>query len=274
MKDMCIALCRSLFLHHRCVCVHASLRAAGLPGLRAEMLLDALLSLGNTVLVPTFSDAYAAWPLGRPPIAQNGWDVPIPPGADNASVPIYTPDTLALDTADMGVLAACVLRHPAHVRGNHPLNSFTAIGPQAAELVQDQQPMDVYAPLRALMARDGYILLWGTTLTSCTALHLSEQLAGRHSFLRWAKGPDGQVMEVQAGGCSRAFEAAFAGPLSPLCTQAVCGRAVLRCYPARALVQRAAQLIRQTPEMTHCGRPNCARCRDAVLGGPQAFRPL
>lgn len=268
MREACIQICQSLSLREQCVCIHASMRAAGFAALRAEALLDALLSLGNTVLVPTFSDAYAAKPIASAHIAQNGWDFAPSDDASNAGVPVFTPDSLELDRTDMGAFADCVLHHPAHVRGHHPLNSFTAVGPQAGILAHAQQPMDVYAPLRVLMAEKGRILLWGTTLQSCTGLHLSEQLAGRRSFLRWAKDTDGQIVEVQAGGCSRSFEDAFAALLSPLCTQIVFGSAVVRCYPADALIRRAATHIRQTPAITHCGRPDCARCRDAVLGGP------
>ena len=69
---------------------------------------------------------------------------------------VYAPDAPDIDRADMGAIPAAVLAMPGRVRGNHPLCSFAAIGPLADELVAAQQPLHVFAPLRAL-AEAGWV---------------------------------------------------------------------------------------------------------------------
>ena len=89
----------------------------------------------------------------------------------------------------------------------HPLNSFAAVGPRAAELVAAQSPTDVYGPIRELAAQNGTILLIGVRLNRMTAIHLAEQQSGRRLFLRWARDTDGQVRMVEVGSCSEGFPA-------------------------------------------------------------------
>jgi hypothetical protein len=92
---------------------------------------------------------------------------------------------------DMGALPAAVLARPGRVRGDHQLSSFTAIGPLAEQLMRDQAPLHVFAPLEALTDTGGVVLLMSVGLDSTTLLHLAEQRAGRTLFRRWANGPEG-----------------------------------------------------------------------------------
>ena len=128
--------------------------------------------------------------------------------------------------------------------------------------------MDVYAPLRILTARDGFLLLIGVGLDRMTMLHLAEERAGRTLFRRWANGPDGRPMEVEVGSCSNGF-----GNLDPilgrLARETTVGSSRWRAFPARPTVEAAVEAIRERPEITHCGRPDCLRCADAVAGGPR-----
>ena len=136
-------------------------------------MVGALLAEGCTVLVPAFSwEAFAVDPLPHQQPARNGAAfVPAPrPGSDR----VYTPDTPALDRADMGAVAAAVLGAPGRARGAHPLLSFAAVGPGAATLIAGQTPLDVFAPLRALAAAGGAVLLMGVGLERMTLLHLAE----------------------------------------------------------------------------------------------------
>ena len=105
--------------------------------------------------------------------------------------------------AGMGALG--VLNTPGAVRGDHPLNSISALGPEAKELIAAQEPLDVYGPYRRAYERGGYLLLIGVDLTKATPLHFSEQVAGRNSFRRWALGEDGEILEVEIGSCSNGF---------------------------------------------------------------------
>src|SRR6185295_13865210 len=106
---------------------------------------------------------------------------------------------------DMGAIPETLVAWPGHVRGNHPLDSFTAVGPHAAELVAEQAPSDAYAPLRTLIQLQGFVLLMGVGLERLTLLHLAEKEAGRILFRRWANDQYGQPMAVEVGGCSEGF---------------------------------------------------------------------
>jgi aminoglycoside 3-N-acetyltransferase len=249
------------------VCVHASLRSFGRVAGGAPAVVDALLAEGCTVLVPAFAwEAFAVDPLPHQQPARNGAGyVPAPrrrPGTDR----IYTPATTALDREDMGAVPAAVLDVPDRVRGAHPLMSFAAVGPAATDLVAGQSPLDVFAPLRALVRADGAVLLMGVGLSRMTLLHLAEQEAGRVPFRRWANGPDGQPEMVAAGGCSDGFPN-LEGALGPLARGATVGRSAWRAFPARATVDAAVRAIREHPRVTRCARPVC-RCDDAIAGGP------
>jgi aminoglycoside 3-N-acetyltransferase len=204
-------------------------------------------------VVPTFSPRTF---LIAPPDGMR-----VPQGAGR----IYTPDTNEVEPTT-GALAAAVLARPERARGNHPLWSFAAVGPLAERLIGAQRPLDVYAPLRILAAKDGFALLIGADLTALTLIHLAEEKAGGNLLRRWANGPDGRPMEVEVGGCPDRFEA-FAPVLAPVLREATVGRSRWRAYPAREALERAVPAIRAEPRITHCGAADC-RCDDAVAGGP------
>lgn len=231
----------------------------------ADAVIDGLLDADCTVLVPTFNNTFdIAPPLGMRP-ERNGWDYDEPFDAPG-EVRAYSPDTNEVNSG-MGALPGTLLQRPDRQRGDHPLDSFAAVGPLAIELVEGQAPRDVYAPLRALAERDGWVVLMGVGLTRMTLLHLAEQTAGRGLFLRWANDTAGQPMYCEIGSCSEGFDA-FEAVLAPLARYVRVGKSRWRAYPAAAVVATAAEAIRAQPNMTHCGRPACLVCRDAVLGGP------
>ena len=248
------------------VCVHASIRSFGgaVSGGPVRILED-LLDEGCTVLVPSFSSAFAIRPPDNLRVPRNGCDYRFL----NEMSPVaakYTTDSDAIDDY-LGIFPATVVSRSDRFRGNNPLNSFAAVGPLAEKLVSGQKPLDVYAPLRALSDLDGSVALMGVGLDSMTLLHLAEQLAGRAPFRRWAVGADGEPTMVQTGGCSRGFTR-----LEPILGQLFSGCSVgssrWRVFPAAETVARAAEAIRDSPEITRCDDPDCLRCSDAILGGP------
>jgi aminoglycoside 3-N-acetyltransferase len=255
-----------LSLSGRAVCVHASLRSFGAVDGGATTLVHAFLNQGCTLLVPTFSWSFAVPPPADQHIARNGWEYATYPGPTAGLGRIYTVMTSDVDK-DMGALAAAVVAHPDHVRGNHPLCSFAALGPHAHRLIMVQQPLDVYAPLTALIQLNGFVLLIGVQFDTLTLLHLAEKLAGRTLFRRWANAPSGMPVAVEVGGCSAGFPN-FAPSLQPLTRTITVGQSVWQLLPARQAVERATATIRANPEITHCGDPTCERCHDAVAGGP------
>lgn len=252
----------------RPVMVHASLRSFGEPlKSGADGLLDALLSRGCTVLVPSFTEPQfrvTPPPAMRPP--RNGIDYAELDGAVPAATRPYAPDC-GLIEATLGALPARLIVRPGAVRGRHPLNSFAALGPRAGELIAPQSPADVYAPLRALSQLDGAILLIGVGLNRMTALHLAEQRAGRRLFVRWSSRADGRPVMVETGSCSEGFPR-LAPRLRTLARTTAVGASRWTAYPATPTIEAAAAAMATEPEITRCADPDCPACPDAIAGGP------
>jgi aminoglycoside N3'-acetyltransferase len=257
----------TLGLGGRAVCVHSSMRSFGRVEGGADAVLDAVLDAGSTLLVPTHSWGFAtSHKRGMRP-ARNGWDY-----AMNVAPPafsgVFSVDSTAVDR-NMGAIPRAVLQRPGHRRGDHPLASFTAIGPLATELVGGQRGDDVHAPLRELAARDGAVVMMGVGLTRMTLLHWAEQVAGRAQFRRWALDGGGGTVMVESGGCSEGFHG-LAPTLAPVETDVRVGASEWRCFPAADVVALAAAAISADASITHCNVRTCARCNDAALGGPIA----
>lgn len=257
---------RSLDRSGRVLCVHSSLRSFGRVEGGAATIVNAILAEGCTLLVPTFSWGFAVPPPDGQRPARNGWDYSSYPGPTSGIGRVYSPTTMEVDQ-EMGAIPAAVLAMPDRVRGNHPLCSFTAIGPRAHELVTAQSLDRVYPPLEAVADAGGSVVLMGVGLTRMTLLHRAEQVAGRRLFLRWANGSDGRPLMAEVGGCSDGFDN-FLPSLAPLTRVITVGGSRWQVLPAAATLAAAAAAIRPNPRITHCGRPDCARCNDAVLGGP------
>jgi aminoglycoside 3-N-acetyltransferase len=180
---------------------------------------------------------------------------------------VFSPNSADLSREYMGAVPAIVLAHPNHVRGNHPLNSFSAVGPLAEHLIEGQTPQNVYAPLTALAQAGGSVVLMGVNLERMTLLHLAEHQAGRNLFIRWANGPDGKPMAANVGSCSDGF-GQFDPVLAPIMQTQQVGQSMWRVYPAADVIKLAAKAIQHNPQITHCDNPACERCNDAVQGGP------
>jgi aminoglycoside 3-N-acetyltransferase len=249
--------------------VHVSMRSLGTPiAGGADTLLDALLTRGRTVLVPTFTEPQFGLPAPaalRP--ARNGVDYgkfPAEPPWPEGSA--YTPDCGLINTG-LGVFPATLIKRGGAARGDHPLNSFAAFGPQAEELIAAQSPADVYGPIRELAAREGRILLIGVGLNRMTAIHLAEQQSGRRLFLRWAKAADGQVSMFEVGSCSEGFPR-LESVLRQHARSAVVGDSWWRAFPSRQVIDAASTAMREDQGITHCGDSYCLLCRDSIAGGP------
>lgn len=249
--------------------VHASLRSFGEPiDGGADALLDALLARDRTVLVPAFTEPQftVAAPTAMRPDC-NGIDYATQDALSSTSASaIYTVDCRLINTG-LGVLPATVLNRAGAVRGEHPLNSFAALGPLANELIARQSAADVYGPVQELVARDGVILLIGVGLNRMTAVHLAEQQSGRRLFLRWARGTDGQVGMFEVGSCSEGFPR-LEPILDAYARTANIGASRWRAYPARRTLAAATATIAADQSITHCPNADCLLCRDSISGGP------
>jgi aminoglycoside 3-N-acetyltransferase len=253
--------------------VHASLRSFGVPIVGgAEALLDALLARGRTVLTPAFTEpqfSLVAPASTRP--RRNGIDYTALPAAPQTPQDgAYTVDS-GLINPSLGVLPATLIKRASSERGDHPLNSFAALGPLASELIAAQSPTDVYGPIRELASHEGVILLIGVGLNRMTALHLAEQQSGRQLFLRWARNAHGRVAMFEVGSCSEGFPR-LEPVLHPYARTAQVGDSQWRAYPARQILASATAAITADQSVTHCLDSECLLCRDSIDGGP--FSPL
>ncbi|MGC5033857.1 AAC(3) family N-acetyltransferase [Micromonospora sp. DT229] len=263
-----------LHLTKRTVMLHTSLRSfrTVLDG-GADAILDTLLNRGCTVMVPTFTEPQFA--VAAPTDMR-----PVRNGVDYAAVSV---DDTSLETSPyrvdcglinplLGLLPAVLVGRSDAVRGRHPLNSFAAIGPEAAEIIGAQSPDDVYGPIRALADRDGVILLIGVGLNRMTALHLAEHRSGRRMFRRWARDIDGATRMVEVGSCSAGFPK-LEPVLSPLAQSIMVGASRWRAFPARQTLAAATAAIVAQQDITRCPAAGCMLCRDAIAGGPMTYQP-
>jgi len=256
-------------LSGKTVCLHSSLKSFGEVKGGAADVVDAFLENGCTLMTPTFSfDAYMTEPPPemRPP--QNGINYADFPWGNYRGNKVYTTDSTDID-ANMGAIPAELVSRKGRFRGNHPLCSFSAIGPFASEIISTQQPMDVYAPLRELALFEGYVLLAGGGLNKLTLLHLAEQMASRKLFRRCALSEGGGILECESGGCSDGFTA-FSPYFTALEKNVKCGDSQWRAMRAGKALVLAARIIQIKPDITMCGNKECIYCRDAVAGGPAA----
>jgi aminoglycoside 3-N-acetyltransferase len=217
------------------------------------------------VVVPTSSFRFcsAPKPPGTPTRPFNSEGEPsIPVEAPGFG---FAPAATFVDPA-MGALPATVLQQPGRQRGDHPLNSFTALGADAAGSVSGQTPFDVYAPLQHLVDTGGAIALLGVDLTAATLLHLAEFQAGLRLLHRWGRYADGRILEVRHGGCSRGFER-LAGAVSGAERRVLVGQSLWRVYDAGALLDLATRAFGDDPGAGRCADEQCVRCRDQVAYG-------
>ena len=232
------------------LCVHASLRSFGHVQNGAQTIVEGLLQQGCTVMVPTHS--YSTYSMPSP--GEQGVD---------PSIPVYIPESNAIDAGSMGAIPVHVLQKAGRVRGNHPLDSFTAIGPLASQLVEGQSYDDVYAPVLMLGQLGGYIVMMGVGMNRLTALHHAERLAGRPLFTMWAKGADGKPAQARLGGCSEGF-VNFDPIFAPIERQILVGQSVWRIFPVEPMLALAVAAIRANPMITHCGNADCEECNTNV----------
>lgn len=269
---------QTLDLHGKIVCLHTSLHSFGRiqapsPLAAAQLVIESFLAENCTVLVPTFSRIFEVLPPSSAMfIPHNAIDIRhlnrlwydyLVAVRYEYKTPHFTPQVTAIDVKDMGLIPASVLLMDGHVRGNHPLMSFTAIGEKAESLVATQSPQDGYAPIRELIAQNGVVGLLGVGYERMSLLHYAEKLAGRRLFIRWASDEQGETINADVGGCSNGF-GKFAQALAPLAQVGIVGKSLWRFFDAGQIAEKASALIRETPTITQCDNPACVFCKDVL----------
>ena len=261
-----IKVIREERLSDKNICIHSSIKSFGGLENGPYGIIESFLKENCTILVPTFSEKYEANPVENMMPKQNGYDDSLI--KENPCEEIYNPDSTEIDVIDMGILPATIVAMKERIRGDHPLNSFSAIGRNTGKLIEGQKALDVYFPLEKLTEENGIVVLMGVGFDSMTLLHLAEKKAGRNLFRRWAKDRSGNTMMVEAGGCSEGFTN-FAKYFydSGIVKERTVGKSPWKIMNAKEALLLAANLIKMNPEITMC-ESRCARCVDAAKGGP------
>lgn len=171
------------------VVVHASLRSFGVVEGGANTVARGLAAVCGTVVMPS-----GTWDLTG---------VPAPPGSERPNNAALSTDSwdefdVAVDRAvpfsrglpvdrELGAIAEAMRVSHEHVRGEHPLFSFLAVGAHATEVIAAERLDCPLGPIDAAASLDGEVLLLGVDHTVNTAIHLAEQRLGRSRFYRYAK---------------------------------------------------------------------------------------
>ncbi|WP_349328183.1 AAC(3) family N-acetyltransferase [Actinopolymorpha sp. B9G3] len=243
------------------VLVHASLRSFGRVDGGAEAVCRALVDVCGTVMVSA-----GAWDLTG---------LPAPPGLTRphnachqdqtwqefddalAKATVYSKD-LPVDSW-LGTIAETMRQNFPHERGDHPLFTYLAVGPDARPLVDAGRLDWPLGPIEELGELGGDVLLLGVGHTSSTAIHLAEQRMGRSRFYRYAKVAPGVWMELpNIPGESHRFDE-IEGLLAPVTTEVRIGRCRARRLSVSDVLSTTERLIAADPRALLCEDPEC-RC--------------
>ncbi|CAH0533426.1 hypothetical protein VST7929_01294 [Vibrio stylophorae] len=256
-----------LGLSQRVILAHGALKSFGSCDFSPQQLIDTLASKGNTLVMPTFEyDCLANPPQDATNYQQNAVEGP---WAFCSPHPFVGHENRI--TPDMGALSKILLNHPMRIRSVHPINSFTALGPQAKALMARQSYQGLYDIYQALCSDthefdDAVLLLMGVGLTSATPIHYAEQLAGRAMFVRWASVAGEGIVETRIGACSLGF-AALDDAVATIETRVLVGESLWRLFSLKAFIAVCQQAIEKNPALIQC-HSDCVRCRDIIAGGP------
>jgi aminoglycoside 3-N-acetyltransferase len=234
------------------VFVHSSLRAFGRLQGGAAALLGALLSVFDSVSVPTFTYNTLVVPEVGPP------DNAIQYGAftDRNMMAEFFHQDLPADRL-MGILAETLRQQPGAFRSGHPALSFAGIDAKA--YLEKQIIKEPLAPIAAMYDAGGWVLLIGVDHTVNTSIHLGERLAGRKTFIRWALMTDMIVACPKFPYCSDGFNA-IQPLLDPFTKKVQVGGALIQAIPVPELVDTTRQLLQADPTALLCSRTDCQSC--------------
>ncbi len=234
------------------VIAHASLSAFGMVEGGAPVVVDALLQVYPTLVMPAFTYKTMLTPRIGPP--DNGLTYGISSDA-NLAAQFFTPD-LAVDQL-IGIIPDTLRCYPQASRSDHPILSFTGVN--ALPYLRSQTLAEPLAPIGELLKAEGWVLLLGVDHTANTSLHYAEYLAGRKQFVRWALTPRGVVECPGFPGCSDGFQAIIPR-LAQVARQIVIGQGLVRAIPLAGLIEAAKNWIEADPQALLCGHSYCERC--------------
>ncbi|OGO39325.1 MAG: hypothetical protein A2W35_17890 [Chloroflexi bacterium RBG_16_57_11] len=237
--------------------VHASLSAFGPVEGGAQTVVEAILEVFPTVLMPTFTYKTMVVPDIGPP--DNG--LAYGTYADANRQAHFFQSNMPVDRL-IGMIPEMFRLYPRAHRSLHPILSFAGVN--ADRYLDSQTISEPLAPFRLLVNEKAWVLLLGVDHTVNTSLHYAEKLAGRRQFVRWALTPDGVVECPGFPGCSDGFDA-IAARLSQIVRKRWAGKALIQAIPMADLIQIALTWLREDPLALLCDHSYCERCRSIRL---------
>jgi len=233
--------------------VHASLSAFGPVEGGSQTVVEALLEVFPTVLMPAFTYKTMVVPDIGPP--DNGLVYGTYADA-NRQAQFFEPE-MPVDRL-IGMIPEIFRLHPGARRSIHPILSFAGVN--ADRFLESQTLVEPLAPFRLLVNEKAWVLLLGVDHTVNTTLHYAEKLAGRRQFVRWALTPSGVIECTGFPGCSDGFEA-IVPRLSQLVRREWVGKALIQAIPMVDLIQIALTWLREDSLALLCDHSYCERCR-------------
>jgi aminoglycoside 3-N-acetyltransferase len=236
----------------RPVIAHASLSAMGTVQGGAEAVIDALLSVFHTLVMPTFTYKTMLVPETGP--EDNGLAYGRRKDA-NKMAEFFHPEMPA--DRLMGVIPEALRRRPQAHRSTHPILSFAGVNTNG--ILDRQSLADCLAPIGMLVEAEGWVLLIGVGQTVNTSIHFVERIAGRKQFIRWALTPDGVVECPGFPGCSDGFNA-IAPLLAPISRRAPLGQTFIQAMSLVESIEITKAQIQADPLAFLCENAQCERC--------------
>jgi len=252
-NDLIVAF-EALGLQKKPVIVHASLSSFGQIQGGADAVVTSLSYTTGAFIMPTHTYKTLTTPVSGP--ANNA--INYARGQQwNRLSEVYNHDMPA--DRMMGIIPESMRHWPEARRSMHPILSFA--GFRAENILKTQTLEEPFAPLRALVEQDGWVLLLGVDHTTNTSIHFAEKLAGRKQFTRWALTQAGTVTCPGFPGCSAGFQAIE--PEVRIFTKSVkVGNATVLAIPLRALMVRVIEIIKKNKYALLCSNSDCDRCSE------------
>lgn len=243
------------------VVVHSSLRSFGRVEGGAAAVAKALVSCCGTVVV--HSGTWDLTGLPEPPGLRrldNGMERTTTWEEFDSSLENAVPFSSDLPVdKQMGAIPEALRTGFQHVRGQHPLRSFLAIGDHAEEIMSHEQFERPLAPIEAAADLGGEVLLLGVSHTSNTAIHVAEQRLGRSCFYRYAKTESGVWAELpNIPGAGDSFDD-LEPALRNKTRETRIGSCRARLIAIQDVIDEAEQAIAQDSDALLCSDRTC-RC--------------
>ncbi len=251
-RDLFTALHKLDLDRARPVIAHGSLSSFGEVNGGADTVLGALLSISNSVIMPTFTFKT----MLIPEVGPENNAMQYGSGKDlNRMAEFFTPD-MPVDPL-MGAIPEALRLHPKAHRSTHPILSFGGIN--ADQELEKQTLNEPLAPIHTLRENEGWVILLGVDHSVNTSIHYGERLAGRKQFVRWALTPDGVKECPGFPGCSNGFNA-ITPSLDQVIRRVQVGSSLVQAVPVAALVETVLAMLKQDPLALLCEKPDCERC--------------